>query len=182
MGPEVRVLKECYRFAPPLSPHLAARMAGVEIEPERILSACRHHRESAGDGLLVVEGIGGLLVPLTRLRVSPGRSAEGPGPALPGGLVQSTRDHQPHPPDPGSAPFQGPEPGGSGSERSRQPGESAGHRAVRQGPCRGGVGTSRSPLPGGPSRVRHPNSTRTGCWNAISWSPGRTPGCSSSPW
>ena len=64
-GPEVRVLKECYRFAPPLSPHLAARMAGVEIEPERILSACRRHRESAGGGLLVVEGIGGLLVPLT---------------------------------------------------------------------------------------------------------------------
>ena len=54
VGPEVRVLKECYRCAPPLSPHLAARMAGVEIEPERILSACRRHRESAGDGLLVV--------------------------------------------------------------------------------------------------------------------------------
>ena len=65
VGPELRVLKECYRFAPPLSPHLAARLAGVEIEPERILSACRRHRESAGDGLLVVEGIGGLLVPLT---------------------------------------------------------------------------------------------------------------------
>ena len=65
VGPEVRILKECYRFGPPLSPHLAARMAGVEIEPERILSACRRHRESVGDGLLVVEGIGGLLVPLT---------------------------------------------------------------------------------------------------------------------
>ncbi|MDE2925806.1 MAG: dethiobiotin synthase [Acidobacteriota bacterium] len=64
-GPEVRILKECYRFGPPLSPHLAARLAGVEIEPERILSAYRRHRESVGDGLLVVEGIGGLLVPLT---------------------------------------------------------------------------------------------------------------------
>ena len=65
MGPELRVLEECYRFAPPLSPHLAARLAGVEIEPERILSAYRRHRESSGNGLLVVEGIGGLLVPLT---------------------------------------------------------------------------------------------------------------------
>lgn len=65
VGPELRVLKECYRFAPPLSPHLAARMAGVEIEPERILSAYRRHRESSVNGLLVVEGIGGLLVPLT---------------------------------------------------------------------------------------------------------------------
>ena len=65
VGPEVRVLKECYRFGPPLSPHLAARMAGIEIEPERILSDYRRHRESVGDGLLVVEGIGGLLVPLT---------------------------------------------------------------------------------------------------------------------
>lgn len=65
VGPEVRILKECYRFGPPLSPHLAARLAGVEIEPERIFSAYRRHRESVGDGLLVVEGIGGLLVPLT---------------------------------------------------------------------------------------------------------------------
>jgi dethiobiotin synthase len=65
VGPELRVLEECYRFAPPLSPHLAARLAGVEIEPERILSAYRRHRESSGNGLLVVEGIGGLLVPLT---------------------------------------------------------------------------------------------------------------------
>ena len=65
VGPELRVLEECYRFAPPLSPHLAARLAGVEIEPQRILSAYRRNRKSSGNGLLVVEGIGGLLVPLT---------------------------------------------------------------------------------------------------------------------
>ena len=64
VGPEVQVLKECYQFGPPLSPHLAARLAGVEIEPERIVSAYRSHR-TAADGLLVVEGIGGLLVPMT---------------------------------------------------------------------------------------------------------------------
>ena len=65
VGPELRVLEECYRFGPPLSPHLAARLAGVEIEPERIVSAYGRHREASGEGLLVVEGIGGLLVPMT---------------------------------------------------------------------------------------------------------------------
>lgn len=65
VGPELRVLKERYCFGPPLSPHLAARLAGVEIEPESILSDYRRHREASGDGLLVVEGVGGLLVPLT---------------------------------------------------------------------------------------------------------------------
>ena len=65
VGPEVRIVEECYRFGPPLSPHLAARLAGVEIEPERIVSAYRRHREASGNGLLVVEGIGGLLVPMT---------------------------------------------------------------------------------------------------------------------
>ena len=65
VGPKLRVLEECYRFAPPLSPHLAARLAGVEIEAERIFSAYRRQRKSSGSGRLVVEGIGGLLVPLT---------------------------------------------------------------------------------------------------------------------
>jgi len=52
-----------YRFGPPVSPHLAAKLAGVEIDPERL-------REAAGAAAseadaLVVEGIGGMLVPLT---------------------------------------------------------------------------------------------------------------------
>jgi dethiobiotin synthetase len=51
-----------YRFGPPASPHLAARLAGVEIEPRRLRAAAA----AAGEGadLLVCEGVGGLLVPL----------------------------------------------------------------------------------------------------------------------
>jgi len=51
-----------YRYGPPASPHLAATMAGEEIDPERLLeAACA----AAGDAdALVCEGVGGLLVPL----------------------------------------------------------------------------------------------------------------------
>jgi dethiobiotin synthetase len=51
-----------YRYRPPASPHLAAAMAGEEIEPERLLAAARAAAEGAD--LLVCEGVGGLLVPL----------------------------------------------------------------------------------------------------------------------
>lgn len=51
-----------YRYGPPMSPHLAARLAGERIEPARLLAAAR----AAADGadFLVCEGVGGLLVPL----------------------------------------------------------------------------------------------------------------------
>lgn len=52
-----------YRFGPPVSPHLAAEQAGVRIEPG--LLAARARRACAGADVLVVEGVGGLLVPLT---------------------------------------------------------------------------------------------------------------------
>jgi dethiobiotin synthetase len=48
-----------YRFGPPVSPHLAAELAGVTIEPAELVAAARAH------GLLVGEGVGGLLVPIT---------------------------------------------------------------------------------------------------------------------
>jgi dethiobiotin synthetase len=48
-----------YRFGPPLSPHLAAELAGERIEPAQLLEAARAHE------LLVCEGVGGLLVPIT---------------------------------------------------------------------------------------------------------------------
>jgi dethiobiotin synthetase len=52
-----------YRFGPPASPHLAATMAGEEIDPQRLVEAAR----AAADGAdaLVCEGVGGLLVPLS---------------------------------------------------------------------------------------------------------------------
>jgi len=51
-----------YRYGPPASPHLAAALAGEEIDPARL-------REAAGvaaDGAdaIVCEGVGGFLVPL----------------------------------------------------------------------------------------------------------------------
>jgi dethiobiotin synthetase len=50
------------RFGPAVSPHLAAELAGTAIEPAGLLAAAR----AAGEGAeaLVVEGVGGLLVPI----------------------------------------------------------------------------------------------------------------------
>ena len=52
-----------YRFGPPLSPHLAAELAGAEVEPGRVMEAAE---SAAAEATLVCEGVGGLLVPLTR--------------------------------------------------------------------------------------------------------------------
>ena len=51
-----------YRFAPPLAPSVAADMAGTSIEVSRI----REHfqRQVAAHDIVIVEGAGGLLVPL----------------------------------------------------------------------------------------------------------------------
>ena len=46
-----------------MSPHLGAELAGDEIDPARLQAAAR--RASGRADVLVVEGVGGLLVPLT---------------------------------------------------------------------------------------------------------------------
>jgi dethiobiotin synthetase len=51
-----------YRYGPPASPHLAAALAGEEIDPERLRVAARAAAVDAD--VLVCEGVGGLLVPL----------------------------------------------------------------------------------------------------------------------
>ena len=51
-----------YRLAAPLAPLAAARQAGTVIEMDRILAA--YERLAAGHTLMVVEGIGGVLVPI----------------------------------------------------------------------------------------------------------------------
>jgi dethiobiotin synthetase len=51
-----------HRFGPPVSPHLAAEMAGETIDPAALLAAAR--AAASGADALVVEGVGGLLVPL----------------------------------------------------------------------------------------------------------------------
>ena len=53
-----------YRFEPACSPHLAAELAGTEIEINRIVSAAQEL--AAEYDSLIVEGAGGILVPLNR--------------------------------------------------------------------------------------------------------------------
>jgi dethiobiotin synthetase len=57
--PAARILPEAYRLRAPVSPHWAAERDGVRIDPARL-------ELPAGDGPLVVETAGGLLVPLRR--------------------------------------------------------------------------------------------------------------------
>ncbi|WP_127091885.1 dethiobiotin synthase [Aquabacter cavernae] len=56
--PAARILPEAYRLQLPASPHLAAEAEGVEIDPDRLVLPLHDP--------LVVEGAGGLMVPLTR--------------------------------------------------------------------------------------------------------------------
>jgi dethiobiotin synthetase len=52
------------RFGPAVSPHLAAELAGTTLEPHELVRAARAAGERAD--ALVCEGVGGLMVPLTR--------------------------------------------------------------------------------------------------------------------
>lgn len=52
-----------YRYGPPASPHLAAAQASEKIDPERLRSGAQS--AAAGADVLVCEGVGGLLVPLS---------------------------------------------------------------------------------------------------------------------
>jgi dethiobiotin synthetase len=52
-----------YRYGPPASPHLAAALAGAEIDPERLRQAAA--AAAAEADAFVCEGVGGLLVPLS---------------------------------------------------------------------------------------------------------------------
>ncbi|NLS26539.1 ATP-dependent dethiobiotin synthetase BioD 1 [Sphingomonas sp. S2M10] len=57
--PADHILPEAYRLITPCSPHLAAEIDGLTIDPDRLALP-------AVDGPLVVEGAGGALVPVTR--------------------------------------------------------------------------------------------------------------------
>ena len=54
-----RILPEAYRLATPCSPHRAAEIDGVTIDTEAL-------RPPVIDGPLVIEGAGGVMVPVTR--------------------------------------------------------------------------------------------------------------------
>jgi dethiobiotin synthetase len=55
-----------HRFGPPVSPHLAAELAGVELDLDALVLAAGAAAAEAAAELLIAEGVGGLLVPLTR--------------------------------------------------------------------------------------------------------------------
>ncbi len=57
--PRNRTLPEAYRFAPPVSPHLAAKLAGVRIDLRKIKMPRIASHEN-----LIIEGAGGVLVPV----------------------------------------------------------------------------------------------------------------------
>ena len=57
--PTERIVPEAYRLAAPVSPHWAAEREGLTLDPARLALP-------AGEGPLVVETAGGLLVPLRR--------------------------------------------------------------------------------------------------------------------
>lgn len=61
VAPE-RILPEAYRLETPVSPHLAARIDGVTILPDKL-------SPPETDAPLVIEGAGGLMVPLTEQTV-----------------------------------------------------------------------------------------------------------------
>ncbi len=54
------------RYGPAVSPHLAAELAGERIDPARLLAGAQAPGPGAGAGAetLIVEGLGGLLMPL----------------------------------------------------------------------------------------------------------------------
>jgi len=62
--PRAKILREAYKFAPPVSPHLAARKAGIRIELREIRTPEIGVKEN-----LVVEGAGGALVPINKTQL-----------------------------------------------------------------------------------------------------------------
>jgi len=60
--PDSRFLPEAYVLTEPLSPHRSAELDGIEIDSERLALP-------QVEGPLIVEGAGGLMVPVTRRRL-----------------------------------------------------------------------------------------------------------------
>jgi dethiobiotin synthetase len=63
-GPHTVIHDEVYRLHTPASPHIAARKDGIVIDGSLITEQARAIQARAGARPLVIEGAGGLLVPL----------------------------------------------------------------------------------------------------------------------
>lgn len=53
-----------WRFSAPLSPDMAAVREGREIDVGELVAFCRYAAPAEGEGTLIVEGVGGAMVPL----------------------------------------------------------------------------------------------------------------------
>jgi dethiobiotin synthetase len=53
-----------WRFTAPLSPDMAARVENRRLDFEALTSFCQDSIRESGDGFLLIEGIGGIMVPL----------------------------------------------------------------------------------------------------------------------
>ncbi len=60
----LRIHPESFTFSAPLSPHLAARLEGRRVDSTRVAAELAGLRSTGGHDRLLIEGVGGLLVPL----------------------------------------------------------------------------------------------------------------------
>lgn len=84
VAPPGRILPEAYRLTMPASPHLSAERDGIEIDVERLATV----PSVPADAPLVIEGAGGLMVPVTRRDLQIDLFARWRAPVV---LVASTR-------------------------------------------------------------------------------------------
>jgi dethiobiotin synthetase len=54
-----------WRFAAPLSPDMAAAREGVRLDYAAVVDLCRARLAAAGEALLVIEGVGGVMSPIS---------------------------------------------------------------------------------------------------------------------
>lgn len=59
-----KIFPEVYKLAKPASPHIAARAAHITIELSTISSAYQNIVQQSSNDILIIEGAGGLMVPL----------------------------------------------------------------------------------------------------------------------
>jgi dethiobiotin synthetase len=57
-----------WRYAAPLSPNMAASAEGRSIDLDEVVAFCRQHISAAAEATVLIEGVGGLMVPLDERR------------------------------------------------------------------------------------------------------------------
>ncbi len=142
------------RFGPAASPHLAAALAGAQLDPRGLLGRAR---ELGAGHTLLVEGVGGLLVPLNESlqRVRP---RGGPGSGGARGREARPRHDQPHAAD----------------ARGRPPGRARGRGGAAQRLARRALAAGAAPIARRSPRwaavevhtLAHLAATRSGCAGA----------------